>query len=405
VAHECQRWTWTLLSAAALFVSLAVTVSLAGVPALERHLYESVTTALPETPFLRWITRLGSQALLFPALAFVVVLLPREFFQRWWLWAAVILAVSTLEGMGKDIVGRPRPEAMRPGFPSNHVATAAAVYTMAAYFAQGISRRRWLTYAAYSTASLLILLVGLSRMVLRLHWPLDVLGGAALGVAVVAAAVRWHHAHPVNRNAQPSTIAVAVREWAYRWQTLLPLPFFAVLLVTPPIAVAEDSLLDAFFDISGGTFIGLGLILRVWAVGHAGKREIVAQSVPTRLVTTGPYGHTRHPLLLGNVLICLGVVLFAEHWPGLVLIPAILLLLYRWTAPFEEARLAERFGARYTEYRAQVPVVPRLTAAMRENVGHGLSWRSVVEELPIITGALLFAALVEGAEFIPHLLR
>lgn len=405
MVHECQRWTWTFLSAAALFIALAVTVSLAGVPAWEQHIYESVTTALPETPLFRWITRLGSEALLFPALAFVIVLLPREFFRRWWLWVAVMLAVSALEGMGKDIVGRPRPEAMRPGFPSNHVAAAAAVYTMAAYFAQGISRQRWLKYAAYSTASLLVLLVGLSRIVLRLHWPLDVLGGAALGVAVVAAAVRWHSAHPLNWNAQPSAICVAVQEWAYRWQTLIPIPFFVVLFVTPPIAVAEDSLLDAFFDISGGTFIGLGLILRVWAVGHAGKGGTVPQSVPTRLVTTGPYGHTRHPLLLGNVLICLGVVLFAEHWPGLVLIPAILFLLYRVTVPFEEARLAEQFGARYLEYCAQVPVVPRLTAAMMENVGRGPSWRSVVEELPIIAAALLFAALVEGAEFIPYLLR
>jgi len=404
VVHGYRRWTWTLLSAAALFVSLAVIVSLAGVPTVERHVYEFVTRALPETPLFRWITRLGSQAILLPALALVAVVLPREFLRRWWLWTAVILAVSTLEGMGKDIVGRPRPEAMRPGFPSNHAAIAAAVYLMAAYFVQGV-KRRWMTCAAYGTASLLILLVGLSRIVLRLHWPLDVLGGVALGVAVVAAAVRWHHAHPVDRDAEPSAIRVAVQEWAYRWQTLLPMPFFAVLLVASPIAVADDSWLDAFFDVSGGTFIGLGLILRVWAVRHAGKQGTAPQPVPTRLVTTGPYAHTRHPLLVGNVLVCLGVVLFAEHWPGLVLIPAMLLLLYRFTVPFEEARLAERFGARYVDYRARVSIVPRPTAAMTENAGGRPSWRSVAEELPIIAGALLLAALVEGAELIPHLLR
>ena len=142
MVHEVQRWTWTYLSAAVVFISLAVTVLLAGVPAFERHIYESVIAAFPKTLLFHRITRLGSHQLLLPALALAIVLLPREFFRRWWLWLAVFLAVATLEGLGKDIVGRPRPEALRPGFPSNHVATAAAVYLMTAYFAQGISKRR-----------------------------------------------------------------------------------------------------------------------------------------------------------------------------------------------------------------------------------------------------------------------
>ena len=262
---------------------------------------------------------------------------------------------------------------------------------------------RW---TAYGTASCLILLVGLSRIVLRFHWPLDVLGGAALGIAVVAAAVRWHEAHPVKWAAQPSVIRVAVQEWAYRWQTLIPIPLFAVLFVTPPIAVAEDSLLDAFFGMSGGAFIVLGLMLRVWAAGHAGKQGLVPHSVPTRLVTGGPYAYTRQPSLLGNVLISLGVVLLAEHGLGLILIPVVLLLLYRFTVPFEETRLAELFGTRYVEYRARVPIVPRPRAAMLlENASSQSSWCFVAEELGIIAGALVLAALVEGVVFIPHLLR
>ena len=89
--------------------------------------------------------------------------LPRELFRRWWLWAAVVMAVTTLEGLGKDIINRPRPEAMRPGFPSNHVAVAAAVYLMAAYFAASNVNRRWFKYAAYGIASFLVLMVALSR--------------------------------------------------------------------------------------------------------------------------------------------------------------------------------------------------------------------------------------------------
>ena len=113
----------------------------------------------------------------------------------------------------------------------------------------------------------------------------------------------------------------------------------------------------------------------------------------------------RHPLIVGNVLISVGVAVFADHGLGLILIPVALVLLYRFTVPFEEARLAERFGARYAEYRARVPLVPRPRPAVPENASSKTSWRFVVEELPIIAGALVLAALAEGVGFIPHLLE
>ena len=93
--------------------------------------------------------------------------------------------------MGKVGVGRPRPGGMRLGFPSGHTAAAASFYLMACYFFEGVVRR-WQKYALYVLAIVIIGLVGLSRMILRVHWPLDVLGGAALGVAVFAAAAWWH---------------------------------------------------------------------------------------------------------------------------------------------------------------------------------------------------------------------
>jgi len=43
--------------------------------------------------------------------------------------------------------------------------------------------------ALRALAAVLILLVGLARVVLRAHWPSDVLGGIALGLACAGAAV------------------------------------------------------------------------------------------------------------------------------------------------------------------------------------------------------------------------
>lgn len=404
MAHEARRWTWTCLVAVAIFVALAAMVSLAGLPAFERRIYETILTALPETTIFRGITRLGSPTVLVPALTFLIIILPREFFRRWWVWVAVMLVTSTLEGIGKDVVGRSRPEALRPGFPSSHTALAAAFYVMAAYFAAAVLKRRWVKYAVYGIASLLVLLVALSRVVLRLHWPADVLAGAALGIAVVAAAAWWHERHPVTPCRPPISVPRAAQEWLYRWQAVIPIPSFAVLFLTPPIA-AEDSALDVIFDVSGGALIVVGLLLRLWVVAHAGRQAVFPQLVPTRLVVTGPYAYTRHPLSLGNLLIGVGIMMLAESGPGLVLVPSMLILIFRVTVPFEEAHLLERCGRRYAEYCERVPRLPRLTPAMLSAAVHGPSWRSLTQEIPAVTTTVLCAVLAEASEFMPRLLR
>ena len=178
-----RRWVFILLAAAAVFVASAATVSLAGVPVFERRFYEALTTAIPNALVFRRITRLGSVNVLLPLSVFLVVLLPRQFLRRWWVWVVVMIAVTTLEGLGKVAIGRSRPGGMRLGFPSGHTAAAAAFYPMACYFFEGVVRR-WVKHALYALAAVLIVLVAVSRMVLRVHWPLDVVGGAALGILV-----------------------------------------------------------------------------------------------------------------------------------------------------------------------------------------------------------------------------
>lgn len=186
------------MAAAGLFVVLTTAVWLAGVPAFERHLYDTVTAAVPRAPIFRWITRLGSGTVLVPACVLLIVLLPRPFRRHWWVWVAVILVASGLEGLGKAVIGRPRPGTLGPGFPSGHTAAAAAFYTMACYLAGGVLKGRRAKRILYAVAGILIALVGLSRMALHAHWPLDVLGGAALGIAVLGGAAWWHETSCVN---------------------------------------------------------------------------------------------------------------------------------------------------------------------------------------------------------------
>src|SRR5262245_34957352 len=221
-----RRWAWILVGAAAVFIASATTVVLTGVPVPEREFYNAVTRAIPNALVFRRITRLGAVDVLLPLAVFLIVLLPRQFLRRWWMWIVVMIAVTTLEGLGKVGIGRTRPGGMRLGFPSGHTAAAASFYLMACYFFEGVVRR-WQKYALYGLAVVIIGLVGLSRMVLRVHWPLDVLGGAALGVAVFAAAAWWHERFPLE-DIVPAAVPPRWRAWIYRWQNVLP---FALIVV------------------------------------------------------------------------------------------------------------------------------------------------------------------------------
>lgn len=102
--------------------------------------------------------------------------------------------VSGLLGMGflKALVRYPRPfvvldsfegkytqTATGYSFPSGHSTTAAGFYSAVAFN----FRKRGLSIVC----ALLIVLVGVSRLYLGVHWPLDVVGGWMLGITVTAA--------------------------------------------------------------------------------------------------------------------------------------------------------------------------------------------------------------------------
>ncbi len=63
-------------------------------------------------------------------------------------------------------------------YPSGHATSAAVVYLTLAWLAPPRWRR-----AAWSLAGGMILLTGMSRMMLGVHWPSDVIGGTMLGAA------------------------------------------------------------------------------------------------------------------------------------------------------------------------------------------------------------------------------
>ncbi len=115
---------------------------------------------------------------------------------RWQAGVGLALA-SLLSSFASDglklAFGRARPDlvphldhAASFAFPSGHATSAAVVYLMVALIVPTQRRDLWLGGAA-----LLALLTGISRLMLGVHWPSDVIGGWMLGAsfAIAGAAI------------------------------------------------------------------------------------------------------------------------------------------------------------------------------------------------------------------------
>ena len=149
----------------------------------------------------RDVSALGSAvALILMTLLVLGYLLMR----RAYLWATLV-TVATLGGYGlsavmKTLFGRSRPDVVphlshvtSESFPSGHSMLASVVYlTLGALLAQAATRRREKIYFIQA-AFFLSGIIGLSRVLLGVHYPSDVLGGWAAGTvwALVCWCVAW----------------------------------------------------------------------------------------------------------------------------------------------------------------------------------------------------------------------
>jgi undecaprenyl-diphosphatase len=171
----------------AFFAALAGAVVLGGVlpadAAVRAGLLGWASPAVLDV--MRTVNYGGDWRVLLPATVLLVLAFERAR-ARWWIWIALMIAAPIAEGLLKLAIGRPRPESASFGFPSGH-ATAAAAFAGAVLYLSGAlapAPRRLVR----AVAIVGVILVGLARVMLRAHWPSDVLGGFALGLGLAAAA-------------------------------------------------------------------------------------------------------------------------------------------------------------------------------------------------------------------------
>jgi membrane-associated phospholipid phosphatase len=162
----------------------ALLVGTLGVDALVREKLLAVTSP-GLIAFARVINRAGDWRVLLPS-TLLLFLIFGDARRTWWVWTALMIAAPLAETALKIGIGRPRPEAMSYGFPSGHATAAAAYFGAVLYLSE--SFRPGVRVTVRALALLVVALVAAARVMLRAHWPSDVLGGIALGLALASAA-------------------------------------------------------------------------------------------------------------------------------------------------------------------------------------------------------------------------
>ena len=139
-------------------------------------------------PLMRFISFIGSSSFLIPLMLLVIIYtLYKKKYYELKLLALSTLGSYTLNFILKLIFSRTRPvdyflvEQGGLSYPSGHSMVTMTFYMTVAYIAskslKDKDKKKWI----YLFSSLMIILMGISRLYLGVHWPTDVIGGYLIG--------------------------------------------------------------------------------------------------------------------------------------------------------------------------------------------------------------------------------
>jgi protein-S-isoprenylcysteine O-methyltransferase Ste14 len=178
-----------------------------------------------------------------------------------------------------------------------------------------------------------------------------------------------------------STATTRLGTLLFKLRSFTPVPLIALLgwelWRTRAAPGPGGPTVDAMLDVAGILVALAGQTLRFYTLaqardGTSGQDDVLEAKA---LNTRGPYAHVRNPLYLGNLGICLGLMLVANDAWVYVLGLAFFFGQYFFIIRAEEAFLRTQHGAAYEEFLARVPRwIPRLTPAYEGKLNARFDW-------------------------------
>lgn len=173
----------------AIFLVILANVLNRNIASFDNSIYNAISSLKLNfmTVFFKWITKFADEEpIILIAIVGLIIIKNKKIGAS----IAVNLASSALlNHIIKEFVQRPRPpiefrmvEESSFSFPSGHAMTSVAFYGLIIYFVFKNVKNKRFRDTICTVLSLLIFLIGISRIYLGVHYASDVLAGFALGI-------------------------------------------------------------------------------------------------------------------------------------------------------------------------------------------------------------------------------
>ncbi len=181
---------WLLPATLSLFAFIIWLVFIARNTAFDEKVFNAIALHITgyRTSFMKFISFLGNHKFLIPAnLLLIIVLLLVKKGNMAWRVAVVALSSLGLKFGLKELFHRPRPDdplvqgITNFSFPSGHAMMGVAFYGLLIWLAIKYIRNKAARVSVIILSVLLILLIGFSRIYLRVHYTTDVIAGFCMG--------------------------------------------------------------------------------------------------------------------------------------------------------------------------------------------------------------------------------
>lgn len=170
----------------------------------------------------------------------------------------------------------------------------------------------------------------------------------------------------------------------FRFRSFTPVPVIALIAFLLYRSRGHDTPYAIALTLAGALTSLAGQALRFYTLGMvtdgtSGQGDALEAKA---LNTQGPYAHVRNPLYVGNLLICLGLMLAAREPLAALVGLAFFFGEYFFIIRAEEDFLRAQFGERYAQYTRDVPRwVPRLSPAYGGKLRDGtFDWRRALKK-------------------------